>query len=406
MSEAAWLSVPLGIDASRWVTRADCRTVLVVVHTVATGHRLLDVVGLIEEDLRVQVVFTQAPDVFGNGVSDFLRAVNGVCIPWQQAVRERFDLAIVAAYGGIHELHAPVMVLPHGAGRGKRMVLADGGKNSTSSVYGLDAARLLRDGRLVPASLVLSHMEQRRVLAQQCPAALPVAVLAGDPSYDRLRASVTARDAYRAALCVCEQQRLVVLASTWGTRSLFTQYVELLPDLVTRLDPQRYRVAVLVHPATWFGHGPRQIHAWLAGARAAGLLVIGPTVDWRVAILAADYVIGDHGSTSVYAASIGVPVLHADPSIADIAPGSPQEWLSRHAPRFNPAEVVEPQLQAAAAKSRAVAASVARRLTSCPDQAHRILRDEMYRLLGLSVPGRHRAPEPIPVPDQMVGRHD
>ena len=111
MTNWEWLPVPVGIDAPRWVTRADCRNVLVIVHTVASGLRLLDVVELIESDSRVQVVFSQAPDAFGNGVADFLRAVGGVVLPWQQARRERFDLALAAAYGDLHEVHAPLLVM-------------------------------------------------------------------------------------------------------------------------------------------------------------------------------------------------------------------------------------------------------------------------------------------------------
>lgn len=400
MSEAGWLSVPLGIDAPRWVTRADCRTVLVVVHTVATAHRLLDVMGEIEQDRRIQVIFTQAPDVFGTGVSEFLRAIGALCVPWQQAVRERFALVLAAAYGGIHELHGPVMVLPYGTGRGRRMsaTVATG----RSSVCDLDAARLVRDGRVVPASIVLSHSAQRRVLLRQCPEALPMSVVAGDPCYDRLQVSTMARDAYRAALGVGPDQRLVVLASTWGTRSLFARYIELLPELVDRLSPRRYRVALLVHAATWFGHGPRQIRAWLADARAAGLTVIGPTVDWRVAVLAADHVIGDHGSTSVYAAAIGVPVLHADPTVVDIAPQSAQSWLGANAAVFDPAVAIEPQLDQATAAAKRTTTEVAERLTSCPGEAHRILRDEMYRLLGIPVRGRHREVEPVPLPGTGV----
>jgi hypothetical protein len=41
---------------------------------------------------------------------------------------------------------------------------------------------------------------------------------------------------------------------------------------------------------------------------------------------------------------------------------------------------------------------VTERISSRPGHAHRLLRTEMYGLLGLSMPGRHRAAEPIPLP--------
>lgn len=36
-----------------------------------------------------------------------------------------------------------------------------------------------------------------------------------------------------------------------------------------------------------------------------GLRLLGPEFDWRAAIIAADNVLGDHGSTTAYAAAIG-----------------------------------------------------------------------------------------------------
>ena len=169
-----WLAVPVGINAHRWVTRRREATVLVVVSSVVAGQRLMDVVDLIECDLRVQTVYTQGPGVFGNGVPELLRSLGVLRIPWQQAVQQRFDLVLAAAYEGLHELHGPIMVLPHGAGYGKR---APGFGGDSRPTYGLDAQRLIRDGRVLPASIVLSHESQRTVLARQCPPAAEVAVV-------------------------------------------------------------------------------------------------------------------------------------------------------------------------------------------------------------------------------------
>src|SRR2546423_13760116 len=103
-----WLPVPIGIDGQRWVTRAGCRTVLVVVHTVTSGQRLLDVVEYVESDPRIQVVFTVAPDAFNHPVSWDLHELGALVLPSQQAIRERFDVALCAAFGGLRGLHAPL----------------------------------------------------------------------------------------------------------------------------------------------------------------------------------------------------------------------------------------------------------------------------------------------------------
>jgi hypothetical protein len=392
VAEQEWQSVPIGLDASRYVSRAAGKTVLVAVHTVVAGQRLLDVVDLIESDPRVQLIYSQAPAVFSGGVGEYLKSLGAMRIPWGQATRERFDLALAAAHAEIDQIHAPLIVFPHGASFGKRA-------RGNGPVYGLDAGRLTRDGQVVPAALVLSHDSQLELLEQQCRPALDVALVAGDPCFDRMLASVHQRAEYRAALGVEAGRQLVLIASTWGRHSLFHRFEQYLPELLRQLDPKRYRVAMLIHPAVWFGHGPRQVRAWLATARDAGLLLVEPEVDWRAVAIAADYVIGDHGSTTVYAAAVGRPVLCTDLPIESLNPDSPQRLLGLMAPRLVRSRPIESQLHAAAEWQATIGHdAIARHLTSRPGQAHQILRREMYRLLGLRMPDRPQTVVPVPVP--------
>src|SRR5256885_16033662 len=69
----------------------------------------------------------------------------------------------------------------------------------------------------------------------------------------------------------------------------------LLPRLTSEFPADEYRLAAVLHPNVWHGHGPGQIRAWLDRARRAGLALIDPPVGWRQAPPAADPVIGDHG---------------------------------------------------------------------------------------------------------------
>jgi len=127
----------------------------------------------------------------------------------------------------------------------------------------------MRDGRVLADAIVLSHNKELAVLRRQCPEAVAAAVVAGDPCFDRLVASLPHRSTYRAALGVHDSQELVVVSSTWGQQSLFGRNHDLIPRLLDELDPAGFRVAALVHPAVWFGHGPRQIRAWLAHTGSA-----------------------------------------------------------------------------------------------------------------------------------------
>lgn len=384
MAAPEWLDVPIGINAHRWVTRRGLRTVLAVAHTVTSAERVLEAVALLETDPRLQVVFTQAPDTFSNGVEDLLRSTGGVVLPWEQVVRERFDLALAAAYGSLHELHAPVVAMAHGAGYAK------GHRSATGELlpYGLDAQRLLHNGKPVADLVVLSHDDQLDVLRDQCPQAVGVARVIGDLTLDKLVVSLPKRAAYRTALGITDEQSLVVVTSTWGGDSLFGSHFELIPRLLTELPADRFQVAALCHPAVWFGHGPRQVRAWLADCLEAGLKLFTPELDWRAALIAADHVIGDHGSVPAYSAAIGRPVLLVDSAAhLVIADNTPQARLGTLARRLRADQPLAAQLDVDGDLANEVASIV----TSRPGHAASGLREACYRLLGLTAPGTHRA---------------
>jgi hypothetical protein len=163
-------------------------------------------------------------------------------------------------------------------------------------------------GRVVPAAIVLPHREWRRQLRRSCPEALPAAVIGGDPAYDRLVASMPHRERYRRALGVGGEERLVVVSSTWGPRSLHARHPELPSRLLTEASRTRYRVAVVLHPNIWHHHGSWQVRAWYADCLRRRVVLIPPE-DWRGVLVAADRVIGDHGSVTYYAASVSVPTV-------------------------------------------------------------------------------------------------
>jgi hypothetical protein len=387
MGGTNWRQVPVGLDTGQWVTRAGCKTVLVAVHSVTTGQRLAQILPLFESDRRVQVVFTAAPDVFSNGVTGLLRRLGGVAIGWEQATRTTFDLALAAGYEAVHELHAPLIVVPHGAGRNKLLVRREVGAVAAPGVYGLHSQNLVRGGRVVPAAIVLSHRADLVTLRRQCPEALPVAEVTGDPCYDQLVVSKPLRAAYRRAIGLPDGTRLVATASSWGTQSLFGQHADLHERMLTELPRSRYAVAALMHPNVWYGHGPRQVRAWLGSAMRDGLMLVPPTAPWLSIMLAADIVVGDAGSSTAYAAAAGVPVMLAAYPSQDVAPGSAAALVAQAAPRLCPDRPIDPQLADAMADDQTeLSESVAARITSEPGQFRRNMRRLIYRVLGLTQP--------------------
>ncbi|MET9683011.1 hypothetical protein [Streptomyces coeruleorubidus] len=404
--EPHWRHVPMRLDVERWATRRTRRRVLVVVHTVIAGQRLLDAIRLLEGDIRVQTFFTQAPDVFSNGVSEFLEQLGGLVMPWSQAVQTNFDLALAASHGSLHELQAPVIVLPHGAGHNK---ITPGGRHGRPAaqrgVYGLSRQRLVRDGAVVPEVIVLAHQEELTRLGRECPEALPAAEVVGDPCFDRIAASLPSRALYRDALGAKSGQRLVLVCSTWGPDSLLGQGWDVLERLVGELPRDEFRIVALLHPHVWNAHGDWQVRAWLAGLARAGLTLVSPYGDWAGAVVAADYIVGDHGSVSLYGAMTGVPVLMAGRADAEVDPGSPLAELMSFAPRLRENRSLRAQLKRSSAALRSHRYErVAARISSEPGQFSRKMRALLYRKLRLRAPTARPTTEPARLP--LTVRYD
>ncbi|WP_308294934.1 hypothetical protein [Streptomyces sp. JJ66] len=257
--------------------------------------------------------------------------------------------------------------------------------------------------------LVLSHPEQLARLRRACPAAAPAAVLAGDPCYDRMLAARPHRERFRRALGVRSGQRLVVLNSTWNPEGFFGNgggqdvLPGLLPRLAAELPADDYRLAAVLHPNIWYGHGPGQLRAWLDRARRSGLTLIDPVHAWRQALLAADAVLGDFGAVSYYAAALGVPVLLAAAGLERLDPEAPLAAFVRQGPRLDPHRPLRDQVEHLLARHRPLTGP-AEFTTSAPGASATLLRRHFYTLLDLPEPPDPALLEPLSLPPYEPAR--
>ncbi|MFC5655743.1 hypothetical protein, partial [Streptomyces nogalater] len=268
--------------------------------------------------------------------------------------------------------------------------------------FGLTSEWLVHEGRVVPAAIVLSHDEQLRRLADGCPEAVPRAVVAGDPCLDQLSAGLPFRAAYRRALELRPGQRLVVVSSTWGRDSVLgAPGAEVLRRALAELPADEFRVLAAVHPNAWYGHGAWQIHHWLAPLTESGLLLPAPeTETWKAALCAADFLIGDHGSLTLYGVALGIPCVLGAFGDSTVAPGSPMHRLGRLLPRVSRAVPLLPQLLHAARiqPDDPELATLRQSVTSAPGESARRLRRLFYTWLKLPEPAHPAATRAIPVP--------
>ncbi|WP_260327069.1 hypothetical protein [Streptomyces sp. TLI_185] len=417
---AGWIRVPVGDDAARWATRGRSHKVLLVVHNVTAATRLLDVLPLFHDDFRVQLLATcPGSSAFRAGVVELLDGTGVPVLPWEQAVETPVALAVSASFGGqLRSLSGVLTVLSHGVGYTKTLATPDtrhptpgSGQERSDPVFGMSPEWLLDENdKPIADALVLSHPEQYQRLRTVCPEAAPTAVLAGDPCWDRILAARPYRDRFRRALGVGRGQRLIVLNSTWNPESLFGDgggddvLPSLLPRLTSEFPADEYRLATVLHPNVWQGHGPGQIRAWLDRARRAGLSLIDPLEGWRQALLAADAVIGDHGSVTYYAAALGTPVLLGAAPLAGLDPEAPVHAFVRTAPRLDPARPLRPQLDALVDHHQPPS-EPAEFVSSAPGESATRLRRLFYDRIGIPEPDAPARLEPLPLPPYEPATH-
>ncbi|MFJ9553284.1 hypothetical protein ACIRPH_05685 [Nocardiopsis sp. NPDC101807] len=394
-----WVQTPIGPEAGTWTTWPGERRVLAVVRTVADTQRLLDPLATLAPDPRVQVVFAIDPrSQFGAGVAALLAGLGAVVVPWEQALHTRFDLALAASVGrDLDRVHAPVVLFAHGVGFNKYVPVAGAGERAVArGTYGLGRDGLVRGGRLVVSRLALAHPDEERRLAASCPEAVDAARIVGDAAADRVLASLDLRDRCREQLGLGGGDRLVVAASTWGRASLVASRPTVLWRLAAEARREGCRVALLLHPNVRAAHGAWQVREWLRPWAEAGLVAVPAEAEWPSVLAAADALVGDHGSTTVYGTLTGRPVSLATGGRHDVDPASPMGEALLTLPSVDEDSPVLGQiLREVTAGEEQALASIASRTTSHPRRfAHRV-RPVLYELLGLREPASAPAVRPL-----------
>ncbi|MFH8344250.1 hypothetical protein [Streptomyces sp. NPDC018045] len=381
--------MPVGPEAQRWRTFSGERTLVVAARTMTSLVRVLDVVPeVVHDDPRVTVVFAYDPSsAFNDGVLDRLRALGCRTLPWSQLPDITPDLMISASENiDVPPGDYPVLILPHGVGFQKFVPDSAG---TGTRLSGLVPDSLLATKR---AWLAVSHPEQEKQLAAAHPGTVGRTVQVGDPCYDRLRASIRWRERYRAALDVLPGQRLILVSSTWGAESLIGSRPGLPTELLSQLPVDEFRVALVLHPNVWAGHGAWQVRVMQQAALEAGLIGISPTDGWQQAVIASDLVVGDHGSVTLYGAAMERPVLLGAFG-SEAVPGTAGYALQSAADRLVAGAPLRGQLDAAMAGHRPDRyTDVAARAFADPGTALPRLRSLVYDLLSLARPeetGRH-----------------
>ncbi|WP_370468432.1 hypothetical protein [Streptacidiphilus sp. P02-A3a] len=356
--------------------------------------RALEVLPLLMrgED-RVETIFAYDPhSAFHHGVLELLGEYRCRVLPWEQVAEVGADAVLSASENiDLPDEECPVLILPHGIGFQK---LVPDSRGPYTRLSGLVPDRLL-----ARSWLVVSHPDQVSQLADAHPRAADRTVGLGDPWFERLQVGLDLRESYRAAMGVGPGQRLVVISSTWGPTSLLGGSPHLPSELLAQLPMDEYRVALVAHPNITSWHGSWQLSSIQAEALAAGLVLVPPTRGWQAAVTAADLVIGDHGSVTLYAAALGTPVLLAAFG-SDAVPGTAGSLLGRCAPRLETSRPLRYQVESAIQSPSAdLGRRLAQRAFGYGEGSVDRLRELLYCLLKLPEPPVHAPSLAFPAPE-------
>ena len=395
-----WVRVPIGDQSQKWSTVRFERSVLVVARTLTITLWGLDFLDEVLSDTRVQVVFSvddRNPSAFRHSAARLLSQVEAATVPWPQATSTTFDLAISFSFNGdLEQLQCPLLLGLHGASLGKYAALPPDGRFPVPNLPEPRAG-------IFPTTVAIPHPAERTRYGAVDPR-VNFAIV-GDPCLDRLLASVPRRNQYRQALGVNPDQKLVVVSSTWGPDAMLATTPDIATQLTASLPADEYRVALIIHPNIWTGHGGWQTRSWLKRAHDAGVLAIPPwTNTWRSVLVASDAVIHDHGSVSLYAAALNKPLLAAPTESDNLIQDSLTAELGRRARTLNLSQPHRPQIDAAIKDHdptlfKDIAAGVSDR----PGESLRLHRDLIYGLIQLEAPTTQPRtlavdlpPEPVP----------
>ncbi|WP_328605549.1 hypothetical protein OG943_36970 [Amycolatopsis sp. NBC_00345] len=363
-------------QSSKWETFGST-VVLGVARTWTSAIRLLDVFASFRDDLRLRFVFTVDPgSQFSRGTEELLILAGAHVIPWRELPGTRYTLAVSASENiNFEHIDGPVLVLPHGVGFHKYVP-----DSSTSGmrISGLVPEHALRTGRVLMA---VSHSNQENQLLAASPAAAGRTVVIGDPQFEQLLASAGHREHYRRVLGIGDR-RFALVTSTWGTQSLIARRPRLPAELLAALPHDEYAGGLVLHPNIWARYRPFQLHAWFAAAEDAGLLLLPPELGWQAALVAADLVIGDHGSVTFLAAASEKPVLLGTFGEESV-PGTSAAMLGERAQRLHRSEPLRTQLDAA--ETAPWQKELASRTFENTDGATAALHTLVYRLLDLEL---------------------
>lgn len=165
------------------------------------------------------------------------------------------------------------------------------------------------------------------------PAFSDVVTVVGNLKCDLILEQSRQRDDIRCKLGVNPDEKLILVASTFGPNCLFNVVGDALLAEIDRLSGQ-YRFVLTIHPLEYAANLPNK-PSWgerLSVFKDKGCLVITPGESWEPYMIASDVIITDHTSLSLYGLVLEHPYIFSPIPDTVIS----QETLTWQLRKFSP----------------------------------------------------------------------
>jgi len=292
----------------------------------------------------------------------------------------KWDLMIVADHAWkrlVHRRRCPTLRISHGV-PGKRV----DGELYAFGTGAYDEQRRLRYTRMFVSS---DHVRNLAVAAD--PALGDIVAVVGIPGDDKTLAHLPRRREYREQFGFSPSDVVVFVMSTWGPDNLFNRMGDKILEETRRLRKE-FRFILTTHPHEYRPAAPGQ-RVWgehLRSQRAHGFVVREPSESWIPYMVACDVILTDHTALALHGVPLRRPVV--------VVP-IPDEVLEQGGPIWRLREI-SPMIKEDASDLRDCLWSaknnypfdrleqLARELNSYPGNAAGRIREEVYKLLGMS----------------------
>ena len=370
------IRIRLIVALHRLVRRRHPRRILLVAQNRLMATYLNEVGRAVKGDANLSFHLTVAPVYLSQ---DEGRALAGdIGLPYVTCRRSRrmwWDLLIFADHCGDHPWHPsiPTIRVQHGLVSAKTF--------GTGEPYVYARRHNQRNGRAVYTRIFESSESHRTRMVRRYPELVGRVAVVGSLRADALLERSRSRDAIRREQGFRPADRVVILASTHGEKSLLeTMGVPLLDEAEALMRRSVWRFIVCAHPLIW------REPSWEARLRALaarGFGVVEPNGNWIDALVAADCMIVDHTSLLAFFALLGRPIIPVPVPDHLLEPHNPVTKIRSLVPLLREPSGLEAALEEAWTRYPHHELSViSPEIVTYPGEARSRCRAELQQLLG------------------------